>query len=374
MPKLGFIHPPQPARLTAGVEPVRNTLNTLFLIADCNDYPGVHPFVTQTHAGLDPETRQMNETIMIGLCYASRPEEDYPTFPQYIEGLKKTPPKRLQDMVMHSYDRISAYKVNIISDPGELTITAKDQERLLSSRQIYLEYLQRCFGHEGLDLDIEGRAYEFLIRPEKMKEAMISHFEYMWEHFLKSEFERNKPVLEKVVEEYHRLDFSKMTPLETAKRITGHDLEREWAGKKWEIEWIEKSKKVVFVPSMHMGPYLGRKLYTNAVCIFFSPKSVDGFELSIPEATHTDISLRLTTLGDDVRLQILKMLAKAPELSSKQIMDAMGLTQSSASRHLKQLSVTGFLNERRQHSAKLYSLNRAFVSRTMEAVLQYLDV
>ena len=60
------------------------------------------------------------------------------------------------------------------------------------------------------------------------------------------------------------------------------------------------------------------------------------------------------------------------EMSSKQIMDTLELCQSAASRHLKQLSATGYLNERRQNSAKIYSLNTSFISKTFDAVSDYL--
>ncbi|MCP4021085.1 MAG: winged helix-turn-helix transcriptional regulator [Desulfobacteraceae bacterium] len=374
MPKLGFINTHQSSRLSVGVEPIKNVLNTLFLIADCNEYPGIHPFVTQTHDRLDQKTKQLHETISIGLCHAAVSERQFPNFQAYIQDLKQINPEKFSDRVFESYDRTSAYKVGIISDSNEVTVTKKDQERLLSSKAIYLEYLKKCFGHEVLDLDIEARAYDLLVEPEKLKATMIDHFQYMWDTFLQEEFEKNENLLFKAASEYNQLQLNSLDTLEAVKRVTGHDLEQEWANKKWEIEWIRKSDHIVFVPSFHMGPYLGRKFLRKAAYIYFSPRIIDGFSPSSQELTRTDIGMRLTTLGDDVRLQILKMLTKEPELSSKQIMDSLNLTQSSASRHLQQLSVNGFINERRQHSAKVYSLNKSYVSQTLEAVSSYLKI
>lgn len=374
MPKLGFIHAHQPSRLSAGVEPVKNILNTLFLIADCNEFPGVHPFVTRTHDRLDPETRRINETIMIGLCYAGISEKPYPNFEAYLRDLEETDATVFVDRVFESYDRMSAYKVGIISDRDGVTVTKKDQERLLSGKAVYLEYLMKCFGNECLDLDIEGRAYDLMVEPEKLKSTMIRHLRYMWTTFLEAEFQSNQDLLFTAAGEYNQMLADPMEPLDAVKKITGHDLEQEWADKQWEIEWIKESERIVFVPSIHMGPYLGRKLLWKSVYIYFSPRIIEGFSPSSPALTRADIGMRLTTLGDDVRLQILKMLTTEPELSSKQIMDFLNLTQSSASRHLKQLSVNGFLNERRRHSAKIYSLNEDFVKQTLEAVSQYLTV
>ncbi len=372
MPKLGFINTIKPPRLSAQVEPVRNVLNSLLLIAHCNDYPGIHPFISRTHAALTAEVRKTNEILMIGLQYAALPELDFPDFQHYIDDLKQVDPNILQERIFHSYDIISSYKIGIVSRNEPTTITKKDQERLLSSKTIYLEYLERCFGNETLDYDIEGRAYDYLVNPEAMRECMVRHFQYMWDYFLREEFAKNQVILEKAVDEFAKISFASLSPFDIARNITGHDIEQEWANKSWELDCIKSSKRVVFTPSLHMGPYLGRRVRHDVMYIFFSPKIREGLELSSPDLTRTDISMRLTTLSDDVRLKILKMLTQKTELSSRQIMDNLQLTQSCASRHLKQLSATGFLNERRQNSAKIYSLNKSFVTQTLDAVSNYL--
>ena len=372
MPKLGCINRARPVRLTAGVEPVRNVLNSLLLIADCDEFPGVHPFITRTHSALAEEVKLMNKVFMIGLQYAAFPVTDFPTFDGYLKDLQQINPELLQQRVFSSYDLVSSYKINILPDKSPVSVTLKDQERLLSSKKIYLEYLTKCFGYETLDYDIEGRAYDYLTHPEMMRDSMVEHLQYMWTYFLKEEFSRNHAVLEKTAADLNCTNTAALPPLEAARKITGHDIEREWAGRQWELNWIETAKKVVFVPSFHMGPYLGRRVLTDAMYIFFSPRMAGGVPLSSPDLTRTDIHTRLATLSDDIRLQILKMLTRQPELSSKQIMEDLNLTQSSASRHLKQLSATGFLNERRQNSAKIYSINQAFISQTMEAVTSYL--
>ena len=372
MPKLGCINTIRPARLSAGIEPVRNVLNSMLLIADCNEFPGVHPFITQTHAELPDDVKKTNEVMMIGLQYAAVSRKNFFSFEDYLDDLKQLNPDRIPERVFQSYDLISSYKVNILSKENPVSVTRKDQERLLSSKKIYFEYLEKSFGGETLDYDIEGRAYDYLIRPKELRDRMVEHFHFMWTHFLKEEFHRNQAVLEKAVAECNSINVSAMHPFEAAKKITGHDIEQEWMSRRWELNWIETSKKVVFVPSFHMGPYLGRRVLKDAMYIFFSPRISEGLELSSPDLTRTDISTRLTTLSDDVRLSILKMLSRETEMSSKQIMKDLQLTQSSASRHLKQLSATGFLNERRQNSAKIYSLNPAFVSQTLDAVANYL--
>jgi DNA-binding transcriptional ArsR family regulator len=374
MPKLGCINITRPARLTAGTESIRNVINSLLLIAECNDFPGVSPFITRTHAAMAREVRKLNEVFMVGLQYAAFPVNDFSSFEDYLDDLKRTDPLVLQERVFHSYDLISGYKVGIMADGNPITVTRKDQERLLASKQIYLDYLTRSFGSEELNYDIEGRAYEYLADPETLRSTMVEHLQYMWTYFLKDEFIKNQAALEKTVIDLNQINTASMSPLKAVEKITGHDMEREWAGRQWELEWLHKADRVVFIPSFHMGPYLGRRVLKDAMYIFFSPKITEGMALSSPDLTRADIHTRLATLGDDIRLQMLKALTRHAELSSKQIMDGLNLSQSSASRHLKQLSATGFINEHRQNSAKIYSLNTPFISRTLEAVSNYLSM
>ncbi len=371
MAQIDLINIPKAPRVSVSIEPVRNILNSLTLLAASDKYEDVNQFISNIHKELDPKIIRDNEIIMHGLHYATFPEKEYSNFPEYISNLKKGDPYLFQERLFHAYDRISSYKVNIISDKP-VTITKADQKRILSKKQYYFEYLNKCFNAESLDYSIEEQAYNYLINPQKMKDYIISHFQYMWDNYLKDEFNKNLSILENAVNEFSKINFAGFSPFEIVKKLTGHDIEVEWSEKKWELGWIEKSKKVFFVPSVHMGPYIGRSLRSDAIYIFFTPRATDAVSFSSPDLTRTDISVRLNTLSDDTRLKILKLVAKKTEMSSKQIMEDLELCQSAASRHLKQLSATGYLNERRQNSAKIYSLNEGFISKTFDAISDYL--
>ena len=67
----------------------------------------------------------------------------------------------------------------------------------------------------------------------------------------------------------------------------------------------------------------------------------------------------LNALADDTRLQILELLAAHGELRAQAIIEEMDVTQSTVSRHLKQLSAAGFVAEERGDGAnKSYRLRR----------------
>ncbi len=371
MARINLINLPKASRFSISMETVRNVLNSLHLLTTSNQYQGINQFISNTYAKLDHKIRRNNEIIMCGLHYAAYPEKDFSSFQEYIDDLKTEDPYFFQERLFHAYDRISSYKVNIISDKP-VTITKADQKRILSKKEFFFEYLNRCFTADSLDYSIEEEAYKHLIKPDKMKDFIVSHFQYMWDNYLKNEFTKNYSTLENAVNEFNNINFDKLSAFQIVNRVTGHNIEVDWADKKWELEWVEKSKKVIFVPSIHMGPFIGRSLRSDSIYIFFTPRTTEAISFNSPDLTRTDISVRLNTLSDDTRLKILKIIGKEHELSSKQIMDTLDLCQSAASRHLKQLSATGYLNERRQNSAKIYSLNTKFITKTFDAVSDYL--
>ena len=371
MARINLINIPKKSRFSISVETARNVLNSLNLIASNNKYQGINQFISSTYAKLDKKIIRDNEIIMHGLHYAAFPEKDFLNFEDYIDGLKSEDAYLLQERLFHAYDRISSYKVNIISDKP-VTTTKADQDRILSKKDFYLEYLTRCFTQDNLDYSIEEEAYKYLVEPDKMKDFLVSHFQYMWDNYLKKEFTKTHSTLENAVNEFNSINFSKTGAFEIIKKVTGHNIEVDWADNKWELEWVEKSKKIILVPSVHMGPFIGRSIGSDSIYIFFTPRTTEAISFTSPDLTRTDISVRLNTLSDDTRLKILKIVGKEREMSSKQIMDTLDLCQSAASRHLKQLSATGYLNERRQNSAKIYSLNTRFITKTFDAVSDYL--
>ena len=67
-----------------------------------------------------------------------------------------------------------------------------------------------------------------------------------------------------------------------------------------------------------------------------------------------------------------RMISDQGEQRSQDIMQSLDLSQSAASRHLKQLSATGYLFERRFRGAKYYKLNSERIQNTLEAISTFL--
>jgi DNA-binding MarR family transcriptional regulator len=138
-------------------------------------------------------------------------------------------------------------------------------------------------------------------------------------------------------------------------------------------EQLAQAERIVFVPSAHIGPYVSKfRFDDNTLGIIFGARLPKGALIDAPDLSRHEILVRLTALADDNRLSILKYIAENGEQRSQDIMSALELSQSAASRHLKQLSATGYLSERRCEGAKCYRLNTARLEETLNATRSFL--
>jgi DNA-binding transcriptional ArsR family regulator len=110
----------------------------------------------------------------------------------------------------------------------------------------------------------------------------------------------------------------------------------------------------------------------DAIRIVFGARLPEGADLHAPDLSRAEILVRLSALADDNRLSILKLVADEGELRSQDIINRLDLSQSAASRHLTQLSATGYLIERRCNGAKCYNINTDRLENTLRAVSTFL--
>jgi DNA-binding transcriptional ArsR family regulator len=189
----------------------------------------------------------------------------------------------------------------------------------------------------------------------------------MWDKYLAPEWNRVEPMLRDAVNAFRQVDFSQMERLEAVEFVIG----QKPSHKSWERRLLE-TEQLVFVPSTHVGPYLGMFPRGDAIRIVFGARLPEGVDLHAPDLSRAEILVRLSALADDNRLSILKIIADNGEMRSQDIIKELDLSQSAASRHLTQLSATGYLVERRCNGAKCYSLNTDRLENTLRAVSAFL--
>jgi len=351
--------------LSVALEPVHNALNSLLLVTKATNVSGLGEWVTDTAVALTPVARRRHALVMLGLFPAVVPDRGWSSFPAYLDNLAIRAPEALRDRMLAHYAR---RPVLAESSGGEEDVGPgpQDLEAVLQSEEAYLSFLRARYPAQVLNEEIEAQAYSYVIDPPAMQELIVSHLDRMWKEYLAPEWQRVEPMLQDAVSAYQQVDLTGVGRMEAARLVTGRE-----PGEEWE-QILEQPQQVVFAPSAHMGPYLGKLGAGGTLWVFFGARLPEGVSIQAPDLSRAEILVRLNALADDTRLRILRLIAEEGEQRSSDIMGRLDLSQSAASRHLMQLSAAGYLCERRCEGAKCYALNTRRIEQTLRAISVYL--
>ncbi|MQC27111.1 MAG: ArsR family transcriptional regulator [Chloroflexi bacterium] len=343
------------------IEPALNAAHSLFLLTMTEDRSGLGDWVVRTDEAMDAALRQRNRLVMVGFYYLVNPRKHWSSFPAFVDDLAGQDPASMRDDLMQNYAMLGNGKSGAAG--GEVSV-----EQALTSADNYVAFLRERFDDKAVDEELEREAYTYVAQPEALQELIVSHLLEMWTTYLEAEWERVRPMLKDSVAAFRQVELSGLSKLEAMEFVTGEGIENDhWA------KMIENHiEQVVFVPSVHVGPYVGRFHSDKTLWVLFGARLPDGVDVDAPDLSRADIVVRLNALADDDRLRILKLVAERGELRSAEVMEALDFSQSATSRHLKQLTAAGFLTERRCAGAKCYQLNPVRIERTMDAIANFL--
>jgi DNA-binding transcriptional ArsR family regulator len=283
-------------------------------------------------------------------------------------GAWSTFPEWLGDLEVHEPDALrDRYLNELVQNATEvLDEEAPASEQLLADGDVYLALLESihcCKGKEEYyDRELYREAHALLNDPPSLREMVVTHLRAMWQDVLAPEWERKLPMLEESVSAFRMLDFTGMSCAEIVRRVTARDLVNECD------KWREGADRVVFIPSAHLGPYVSITDIDETIYLIFGARVPEGVAVSTPALSRSELLMRLNALADDTRLSILEFLASDGGQSSQEIMRALDLSQSAASRHLRQLAATGYLTTERREGSKFYQLNRDRIGDTFGAL------
>jgi DNA-binding transcriptional ArsR family regulator len=360
MPEI--IAPKKTIEVAFSLEPALSATNSLGLLNDIEQFSGFSEWVYQVAAALPPERLHKNQLIfgplyeMLGLDSGS-----WPSFTAWLDDLAQAEPEELRDRAVQALLKSAREKLE-----GEVPAA----ERLLVDGAAYLalvEQLYCCKGKEELyESELYQEGHALLNDPSAAQDLIVTHLRAMWGDVLASEWERNLPMLQESVAAFQTLDFSGMACAEIVRRVTGRELADECD------QWQGKAVRIVFIPSAHIGPYVGIMQDDETVKLIFGARVPEGVSASSPALSRSELLMRLNALADDTRLSILELLAGDDGLSSPEVMERLDLSQSAASRHLRQLAATGCLVVERRDGAKVYHLNRNRIGDTFSALQKLL--
>ncbi len=361
-PEASLITPEIESGVSFSLEPTFNALNSLMLITKADEMSGLDEWVTHTALALPSDRRYMNQVILIGLHYAIAPARSWSSFPLYLNDLTRQDPAALRDRVFDAYLNITPKDCDAASLGS---VTQPEVSQLLADRALFLNFLRERFG--SIEEEIESEAHGLLNDPPKMKEVIVSHLQYMWTHVMAPEWERVLPLLQTCVDAFRQVDFSGLSLTEAAQQVVQQKPDDWWQ------KMLSEVDRAVFVPSAHLGPYHGRFKVNRVLYLLFGARQPQGSAEVWPDLSRSELLVRLMALSDDHRLRILHLIAQNGEMCSPDIIRQLDLSQSAASRHLQQLSATGYLVERRRDGAKCYSLSSDRIEDTFRALSRFLQ-
>jgi DNA-binding transcriptional ArsR family regulator len=334
----------------------------MMLVAKEDEMPGYGAWVAQTRVKLTAEELFRHRLVIIGFFHAILPENDFASFSDYLEDMEKSDPVALRDKMLNIYAQIC------INCAEEVRTSKPDWEKVLSSPKAYVQFLVERFGPDLVEKDLETRAYEYVNDPPAMRKLIVDHLRWFWDKHMAQEWARTEPMLRASVKAFRNANLEGMNRLEMARYITGQDLDETHWGKKS----LDSAERVVFIPNPHIGPYVTRFHFRDTLGVVFGARQPEDASVRIPELDRAEIVARMAALADDTRLRILQMISENGEMRSQDIIEAVGLSQPSVSRYLTQLTVTGFLQERRVNGGKAYALNRERIEKTLNAIHNFL--
>jgi ArsR family transcriptional regulator, arsenate/arsenite/antimonite-responsive transcriptional repressor len=318
------------------------------------------PWITTTWNSFSPERRHNNRLVMEGLHFAVMPVQSWKSFEDYLNDLTATDPVLLRDRLL---ERLTCPKPSDAARNGRQEPLIEPQ-RLLD-KETYINFLLAKHA-DGIDVELEREAHDYFSDPPRMHALIIYHLQTMWREVLQPEWKRVRPMLEDAVFAFRAQDFRQVHPFDVVRRVTGQELTPHWE------TMIQHARHITLVPSAHVGPYVGKFSYEDSLWMMFGAHLPEGMRSESSALTRSELLVRLSALNDDTRLRILELLSQRDELCAQDVITLLDLSQPAASRHLKQLSATGYVTERRREGNKCYALNRERLDDTCELLNRFL--
>jgi ArsR family transcriptional regulator len=362
VPKLEteLVMAPKTATLTVAVEPAINVLNSLVLLSQVDKFSGLGEWINTTAVEMEPEMWERHRVVTEGLYFALVPQHSHASFEAFIDSLAESDPVMLRDKVLNAYcckapvEDNERYRMN-------------DWEAALSSEDAYIEFMYERFEHDHIDEPVERAAYNYLIDPPAMRDLIVTHLRYMWQEYMAEEWKRVLPTITESVAAFQKTDLSTMSLTQATQFITGREPDDKFE------ESVRDAEKIVFVPNTHGGPYVLKYHGDGIIWMTFGARVPEGMQFASPDLKRSDLLVRLTALADETRLRILAIIRERGETCSQELIDKMGVSQSSISRHLRQLTATGYLVEHRTEAGKCYQLNTERIGETLQALDGFFD-
>ena len=361
MAEWDFALVPSHVQVEFALNPVPVVINSMLLLREQEVSSGLAPWVNDTAKRLTDEEKTDLDEIATAMVFIFSPNESR-SFPDFLAHLRLSEPEFFRN----------AFTRWMMKEPN---FTHFDE--IMQSEETFLQFVRESYGEDPdedsslITTEKYRHFYAQLQQPDQLQERVIKTISGLWDKYLKPEWERSKASLLQSTQAFSQLDFSGMSAYEAIENVTGRNLR---SNEKL-ARSIDRVTRIVFMPSPHLGPYISWITAgdESELVLLYGARIPRGTPSRSAELSRSELLVRLSALADDTRLRILALLAQNEEMCAQDFINELDLSQSGASRHLRQLTASGFITERRRDIAKCYSLNPDRIEDTMQTLQRFLS-
>lgn len=304
---------PTPAGATIALDPPHNVLNSMALLTRTAQMRALPAWLHTTAAQMTPAARDTNRMLFEELASTLAIETQAATFPDFLAALEDEPPAAMQE-------RAAA----------------------------------------GTELSAEARG--LTADPQTLRTTVIEHLHGLWKAALEGEWRRAERDLQG---QLYALQRGAQSPDDSDPRRTLRNL---WTYLGAEAAGGAKDvRDIIYVPSPHTGRYVTSALVGRTLRVFFhAPRHYAALFRASP-VEPVELQSRLAALNDETRLRVLGLFEERDQLTAQDVMESLGLSQSTTSRALNGLRMF-LLSGRSGDTKKSYTLMPSQIDLTMRAL------
>jgi predicted transcriptional regulator len=312
---------------TVAVAPVQQTLVSMALLTAEDALDETESWLLGVAARLTATERQTNRLIFAGLAAALGDPFAADSFPAYLDGLAATD--------------ASALAARVQADQTPTAAALRDEVDRLTAE------------------------------PPALQQLVINHLRSLWRQHFAPTWEKKQSLMGYMARELN----SRVWPDSSAAARFRAVFRRPAPA------WLEgplgKAEQIIFVPSPFMrfqAAPLAEADPTSPTLYLFLWADVWFWNMRTEPIQRSEVLRAISALDDETRLQILEIVAASAEVRAQEIIEQLAVSQSTVSRHLKQLVSAGFLSEERAGDAnKLYRLQPARIDEVTYSLSELLS-
>ncbi len=287
------------------------------------------------------------------------------TLPEFIASLTAVEPERIvEEEFSQTLSKASHYL------PGEELPSVED---LKSDEDLFVDLARRIMNAKEPDYWDEQETrerYAAFQKPTEYRDRLVGILNHFYESYLKQAWADAERSIGESVTAFRSVTVPSGSLEERLRFVTGRDfIPAVW------LETLEKATTIVYVPSVHIGPYMILFDFDGTTAYLVGRARIpEGATVHSPALDRSDLLVRLEALSDGTRMKIIERAVEREAITTQDVMERLDLSQSSASRHLNQLAATGLLSVDGSERTKKYRINPQRIEDVCVGLRQLIEV